>query len=452
MDAQARARARVRHRRPRALFHRKHYPYPGPAEGLPDLPVRRAAVRRGPLRRPGPGRRRRGRDRARASRGGRGEDDPRRRRDRAHRRRGALERRLQPRRHAARRDRDAARTSARPSRRSASSSSCGRRSSSSASPTRRWRRASCAPTRTSPCGRWGRPGIRTRTELKNMNSFNHIARGIEAEVRRQIAAVGVRRRGRPADARLRGQVGHGHRRAGEGGGGRLPLLPRAGSRPARAGAGDCSSGSARAAGAAGRRGSGASSASTASSYYDAEVLNGIGRARGAVRTRRARRRRREGRVERAHERVRRHRDRPGRVNGEELGKVIAARSTDPARRRSCARSRRAATPSSEPTTYLAETVVADTSELEPLVDRILAGNPDQVAAYRGGKQGLLGYFVGQVMKETQGKGGPESRQRAAPPEARLVLPQSTRFPSPASGYGHNSQPKGVETWIRGSGS
>src|SRR5437764_984905 len=33
----------------------------------------------------------------------------------------------------------------------------------------------------------GETGYRTRTELKNMNSFNHIARGIDAEVRRQIS-------------------------------------------------------------------------------------------------------------------------------------------------------------------------------------------------------------------------------------------------------------------------
>ena len=55
---------------------------------------------------------------------------------------------------------------------------------------------------------------------------------------------------------------------------------------------------------------------------------------------------------------------------------------------------------------LAQTVVADTSELEPLVDRILEASPAQVASYRGGKQGVLGFFVGQVMKETQGKADP----------------------------------------------
>jgi Asp-tRNA(Asn)/Glu-tRNA(Gln) amidotransferase B subunit len=40
------------------------------------------------------------------------------------------------------------------------------------------------------------------------------------------------------------------------------------------------------------------------------------------------------------------------------------------------------------------------------VDRILAENPAQVEAYRNGKEGLLGFFVGQVMKETNGKANP----------------------------------------------
>ena len=37
------------------------------------------------------------------------------------------------------------------------------------------------------------------------------------------------------------------------------------------------------------------------------------------------------------------------------------------------------------------------------MDAVLAANPGQVEEYRNGKAGLLGYFVGQVMKETQGK-------------------------------------------------
>jgi aspartyl-tRNA(Asn)/glutamyl-tRNA(Gln) amidotransferase subunit B len=56
--------------------------------------------------------------------------------------------------------------------------------------------------------------------------------------------------------------------------------------------------------------------------------------------------------------------------------------------------------------YLAEEAVSDTGELGPIVDAILAANSGQVEAYRGGKDGLLGFFVGQVMKETQGKADP----------------------------------------------
>jgi aspartyl-tRNA(Asn)/glutamyl-tRNA(Gln) amidotransferase subunit B len=57
--------------------------------------------------------------------------------------------------------------------------------------------------------------------------------------------------------------------------------------------------------------------------------------------------------------------------------------------------------------YLGQTAVSDAGELEPIVDAILAANPGQVEAYRGGKDGLLGFFVGQVMKETGGKANPK---------------------------------------------
>jgi aspartyl-tRNA(Asn)/glutamyl-tRNA(Gln) amidotransferase subunit B len=53
--------------------------------------------------------------------------------------------------------------------------------------------------------------------------------------------------------------------------------------------------------------------------------------------------------------------------------------------------------------FISESSISDASELEPLIERILAANPGQVEQYRGGKEGLLGFFVGQVMKETQGK-------------------------------------------------
>ena len=41
------------------------------------------------------------------------------------------------------------------------------------------------------------------------------------------------------------------------------------------------------------------------------------------------------------------------------------------------------------------------------VDEILAANADKVADYRGGKDKLFGFFVGQVMKAMQGKGNPQ---------------------------------------------
>jgi len=57
--------------------------------------------------------------------------------------------------------------------------------------------------------------------------------------------------------------------------------------------------------------------------------------------------------------------------------------------------------------YLSQTAVGDESELEPVIDAVLAANPDQVETYRSGKEGVLGFFVGQVMRETQGKADPK---------------------------------------------
>jgi len=56
--------------------------------------------------------------------------------------------------------------------------------------------------------------------------------------------------------------------------------------------------------------------------------------------------------------------------------------------------------------YLAQKAVADVSALDPIIDEIVAANPGEVAAYRGGKEGLLGFFVGQVMRQTGGKADP----------------------------------------------
>jgi len=56
--------------------------------------------------------------------------------------------------------------------------------------------------------------------------------------------------------------------------------------------------------------------------------------------------------------------------------------------------------------YLQQKVLADASELDPIIERIIEANPGQAEQFRSGKEGLLGFFVGQVMKETGGKADP----------------------------------------------
>jgi aspartyl-tRNA(Asn)/glutamyl-tRNA(Gln) amidotransferase subunit B len=50
--------------------------------------------------------------------------------------------------------------------------------------------------------------------------------------------------------------------------------------------------------------------------------------------------------------------------------------------------------------------VSDTGAIEAVVDRVLADNPAQVEQYRGGKGAVIGYFVGQVMREMGGQANP----------------------------------------------
>jgi len=249
----------------------------------------------------------------------------------------------------------------------------------------------------------GESGFRTRTELKNMNSFNHIARGIEAEVRRQISVweSGGEVVQQTLDYEVKSDTVTARRQKEEADDYRyfpepdlvpieparelldrieLPELP--GERIRRF------------------------EAQYGLSYYDAEVLNGSAPL-AALYERVAL----DGVDAKAASNVLMNEfvatgvD-PAAVDGEELAKVIAARSSIPR-----ATFMRALAESGDPgfraETYLSEAVVADTSELEPLVERILAANPAQVASYRGGKEGLLGFFVGQVMRETQGKADPK---------------------------------------------
>jgi aspartyl-tRNA(Asn)/glutamyl-tRNA(Gln) amidotransferase subunit B len=57
--------------------------------------------------------------------------------------------------------------------------------------------------------------------------------------------------------------------------------------------------------------------------------------------------------------------------------------------------------------YLAQAVISDESELEQIVADVIAENPEQVETYRGGKEGVLGFLVGRVMRKTEGKADPK---------------------------------------------
>jgi aspartyl-tRNA(Asn)/glutamyl-tRNA(Gln) amidotransferase subunit B len=251
----------------------------------------------------------------------------------------------------------------------------------------------------------GETGYRTRTELKNMNSFNHIARGIEAELRRQIETweAGGEVVQQTLDYEVKSDTVTPRRRKEEADDYRyfpepdlVPLAPEPDlverlreEQPELPGARI-------------RR----FEREYGLKYSDAQVLNGSA-ALAALYEQVAL----DGVDAKAASNVLMNEFSatgvdPATVNGTELGKVIAARATMPRETfmRALAES---GDPEFKSDTYLVETVVGDRSELEPLVDRILAANPGQVAAYQGGKEGLLGFFVGQVMRETQGKADPK---------------------------------------------
>ena len=84
----------------------------------------------------------------------------------------------------------------------------------------------------------GESGLRTKTELKNMNSFRFVERGIEAEIERQAELWRSGDGCEPGDAALRSHQRLAHLAALQGGGARLPLLPGARPGAGRADAGD----------------------------------------------------------------------------------------------------------------------------------------------------------------------------------------------------------------------
>ena len=51
--------------------------------------------------------------------------------------------------------------------------------------------------------------------------------------------------------------------------------------------------------------------------------------------------------------------------------------------------------------------ISDAGALKTIVDEVLAAHPEQVAEFRSGKDQVLGFLVGQVMKASRGKANPQ---------------------------------------------
>src|SRR5947207_4034063 len=212
----------------------------------------------------------------------------------------------------------------------------------------------------------GEAGYRTRTELKNMNSFSHIARGIDAEVRRQVATweVGGEVVQQTLDYEVKSDTVTPRRRKEEADDYRYfpepDLVPL---EPEGAAVERLRSEVPELPGARIRR----FEKEYELPYYDAEVLNGSA-ALAALYEQVAL----EGIEAKAASNVLMNDfvatgvD-PAAVDGAELAKLIAARATIP--RESFARALiESADPEFRAETYLRDTVIADAAELEPLVE------------------------------------------------------------------------------------
>jgi aspartyl-tRNA(Asn)/glutamyl-tRNA(Gln) amidotransferase subunit B len=94
-----------------------------------------------------------------------------------------------------------------------------------------------------------------------------------------------------------------------------------------------------------------------------------------------------------------------RVDAGELAKLIAARAEIPRSAFDEALSQ-AGDDGFRAAPHLERKVVSDAGAIDPVIDRVIAAHPAQAEQFRGGKEGLLGFFVGQVMKETGGSADP----------------------------------------------
>jgi aspartyl-tRNA(Asn)/glutamyl-tRNA(Gln) amidotransferase subunit B len=247
----------------------------------------------------------------------------------------------------------------------------------------------------------GSSELRTRTELKNMNSFNFAAKGIEREIARQIAiyeaggevqqetlhfvpgeedSPPIRSKEEAQDyryfpepdlvpvhpaeelvERLRGEIGE---------------LP--GARITRV--------------------------ADTLSFYDADVLvtGGLDRLWSALVDAGAAPK--EAANVLSNQFVAAGID-PAAVDAAELAKLVAAR-TEITRAAFDEALAKTGEPGFTAAPYLEQKLVADAGELDPVIDRVVEANPGQAEQFRSGKEGLLGFFVGQVMKETGGQADP----------------------------------------------
>ncbi|HZO33870.1 MAG TPA: Asp-tRNA(Asn)/Glu-tRNA(Gln) amidotransferase subunit GatB [Gaiellaceae bacterium] len=96
---------------------------------------------------------------------------------------------------------------------------------------------------------------------------------------------------------------------------------------------------------------------------------------------------------------------PERVDAGELAKLIGARAKIPRPAFDEALAH-AGDDGFRAEPHLAQKVVSDAGALDPVIERVIAAHPAQAEQFRGGKQGLLGFFVGRVMQETGGSADP----------------------------------------------
>ena len=248
----------------------------------------------------------------------------------------------------------------------------------------------------------GSDELRTRTELKNMNSFNFVARGIEAEVARQIgvweSGGEVRQETYDFDAATGALTPHREKEEADD----YRYFPEPDLVPVEPPAELVER----------------LRAELPELPADADPADRVGarpRARDRPRHRRARPAlggdgRGGRRAGRGRERHREHRSSaqasiPAAVPAKELARLVEARERIPRTAFDEAISK-LGEPGFSADPYLAQEAVVGRGRARARVARILEANPGQVEAYRGGKDGLLGFFVGQVMKETGGKANP----------------------------------------------